>query len=145
MRPQRQRFQHKPEEGEYGDCYRTSIACVLDLDRDSVPNFGEHHDDTKAFYAAADAWLREQGLRRVEAAFQGELAGVLAHQESVNPDVYYLLGGQSPRGWNHSVVGCGGEIVWDPHPDATNLVGPCDDGYWWVTYFVPMALVRDGS
>lgn len=142
MTPQKQRFSHRPEQGEYGDCYRTALACLLDVDRDSVPNFGEHYDDIRAFYAAADAWLRERGLRRVEVAFQGDLATVFASQAAMNPGVYYLLGGQSDRGWNHSVVGCGGEIVCDPHPSDTGLVGPCDDGYWWVTYLVRLEFVR---
>ena len=143
MTPQKQRFRHRPEVGEYGDCHRTAIACLLDLDRDSVPNFGEHYDDTKAFFDAVDAFLREHGFATVDVAFKAPLDDLLAYQATVNPHAYYMLAGMSNRGLNHTVVACGGEIAWDPHPDGTALVGPCDDGYYWSTYIVPRSLVRE--
>lgn len=48
---------------------------------------------------------------------------------------YYLLGGDAGRGTGHTVVGFGGTIVHDPHPDNVGLIGPMDDGYYWVTFF----------
>jgi len=41
MRPQKQKFAHKPDEGVFGDCFRTALAAILDLDRDDVPHFNE--------------------------------------------------------------------------------------------------------
>ena len=41
MRPQQQKFKHDPANGSYGDCFRTALACILDLDRDEVPHFNE--------------------------------------------------------------------------------------------------------
>lgn len=145
MTPQKQRFRHRPEQGEYGDCHRTALACLLDLDRDSVPNFGEHYDDTRAFLDAVDAFLSEHDLAGVDVVFNSPLEAVLTHQSTVNPRAYYLLDGTSRTGVNHTVVGCGGEIVWDPSLDDAGIVGPCDDGYFWLTYLVPRSLVRKAA
>jgi hypothetical protein len=40
MRFQKQMFYHRPELGIYGDCQRTCIASMLDMDKFDVPNFG---------------------------------------------------------------------------------------------------------
>lgn len=139
---QKQAFRHRPEQGEYGDCHRTAIACILDLPRDAVPNFGEHYDDTDAFHAAERQFLASHGLAKVNTLFQADLDQVLAHIASVNPDQYYLLGGTSRSGCGHSVVGLGGEIVWDPSLDDSGIVGPMDDGFYWVSYLVPLSTTR---
>src|SRR5437879_5835280 len=39
LRMQKQRFQHDPDGGVWGDCHRTAIACALGLPRDEVPHF----------------------------------------------------------------------------------------------------------
>lgn len=36
------------------------------------------------------------------------------------PDVW-ILGGMSPRGFTHAVLGDAGGVLWDPHPDRTGL------------------------
>ena len=145
MRPQKQRFNHRPEQGEYGDCYRTALASLLDLDRDIVPNFGEHYDDTGAFFRCVETWLNARGLHLVEIPYKASLADLLAAQQATNPRAYYLLSGMSDRGLNHSVIACGGGMIFDPHPDDTGLVGPCNDGYFWVSYIVPVELTVDAA
>lgn len=145
MTPYKQLFRHKPEEGVIGDCERTAIGCLLDLPPDQVPHFGEKHwKDSDAFYEMEDAWLRDRGLYRVKVVFQqgSSLEDVLANQQWMNRGVYYLLGGTSRTGCNHTVVGCGGEIAWDPSIDDAGIIGPCDDGYFWVIYLIPISLVR---
>lgn len=63
IKRQKQAFLHKPEEGVYGDCYRTCIACLLGIDRDAVPHFYSTEDGRQsdqslpiAGIVAADAW-----------------------------------------------------------------------------------------
>lgn len=138
MRPQKQKYRHNPELGEFGDCHRTAIACLLDLDRDDVPNFGEHYDDAAAFRAAERRFLAQHGLFTVDTVFACSLDDLLTTQEAVNPGVYYLLAGESASRLCHSVIGCGGAIAWDPSLDDAGIVGPCADGYFWVTHLVPM-------
>ncbi len=141
MTPQKQKFRHAPEAGVWGDCHRTAIASLLDLDRDEVPNWAEMHwDDGSAFDSAVESWLRTRGLATVNVVYKDDLDRVLGTQAAVNPTAYYLLAGTSRTGVNHSVVARGGAIVLDPSLDDAGIIGPCDDGYYWVTYLVPSGM-----
>ena len=35
--------EHNPDEGVYGDCYRTAIGCLLNIPPEFVPHFCEPH------------------------------------------------------------------------------------------------------
>jgi hypothetical protein len=142
MIQRKQLFLHRPAEGQYGDCHRTAIACLLDLEPDQVPHFLHDDCDGTAFRKRVDAYLRTQGLVQVEEAFNSSLADVLLTLDSLAPHVYYLLGGKSKTGCNHTVIGCGGEIVWDPSPAEVGIVGPCSDGMYWITFLVPLRFQR---
>jgi hypothetical protein len=115
------------------------LACILDLELDDVPNFGEHYGDIPAFFKAEKEFLTSQGLASIHIAYQGDLENVLAAMAVNNPNVIYILGGVSARGFNHSVVACGGYILHDPYEGGGGLVGPCTDSYYWVQYFTPKA------
>ena len=54
-----------------------------------------------------------------------------------NPDVYWLLTATSRTGVHHVVVCRNGEIAHDPSQTDAGIVGPCDDGYWWVEFVGP--------
>ena len=41
MTPHKQLNRHRPEEGVFGDCYRTAIACLLDLRPQDVPHVAD--------------------------------------------------------------------------------------------------------
>lgn len=131
-----QRFRHKPEEGIFGDCHRTCFACLMDLEPEEVPNFGEHHGDPYGFYEAVDKFLSLKGLARVELAFDS-LDDVFQIMHNLNTSVYYILGGKSQTGVNHSVIGLGNRIFHDPSQTQAGIIGPCTDGYYWVTFLVP--------
>ena len=45
-----------------------------------------------------------------------------------NPGMFYILGGISRRGCGHAVVCKDNQIVHDPSPQKTGIVGPFDDG-----------------
>ena len=131
-----QRFRHKPEEGIFGDCHRTCFACLMDLEPEEVPNFGEHYGDPDSFYEAVDKFLVLKGLARVELAFES-LDNVFHVMHNLNISVYYILGGQSRTGVNHSVIGLGNQIYHDPSQTQAGIIGPCTDGFYWVTFLVP--------
>lgn len=144
MTPHKQLFRHKPEEGVIGDCWRTCIACLLDLHPSEVPHFTDGSwNDSAATTAKTRAWLRSRGLGFVELAYSGDLEAVMASLAANAPGAYYLLGGNSRTGCGHSVIACGSEIVWDPSQTDAGIVGPMDDGYYWATFFVPAALMRE--
>ncbi len=60
--------------------------------------------------------------------------------QSRNPRAFYLLGGRSPRGTNHTVICCGGSFALDPHPDANFLVGRLSNGFYEITFLMPLAM-----
>ena len=139
MIKRKQLFRHRPEKGTIGDCHRTAIACLLDLEPEEVPHYGKvHFDDALRFNQAFEDWLSERGYRTVVVAFQDcPLNELLATIGAQNAGAYYLLGGTSRTGVNHTVVCCGGDVAHDPSIDDAGITGPCDDGYWWVTFLVP--------
>lgn len=128
-----QLFRHDPDNGIYGNCHRTALACIFDKDSPAdVPHFLEDNCDADTFYERTDAWLLEQGMRSITMPWQAEsLAQMLEVMELRAPGILWILGGVSPRGTNHSVVCRGGEVIHDPHPDGGGVVGPTDDGYFW--------------
>jgi len=154
VKAQKQLFRHRPHLGEIGDCHRTAIACLLDLDPQEVPHFGEMDWDFEQqrfrengdFHRHVSDWLRTRGLATVDSVYSCTLEELLTHLGRVNPNAYYLLGGESRTGVNHTVIGCGGEIVWDPGIDNPGIIGPTKpDGLYWVTYLVPLSLMREAA
>lgn len=137
MTPQKQANKHDPENGVWGDCHRTAIAVALGVHRDAVPHFmdnGVHGDEAQR---AENAWLRARGLVAINIAYPGEsgLDAILECIGALNPGIRFILGGQSRSGCNHSVVCCDGEIACDPSQNDSGIIGPCDDGLYWVTFF----------
>lgn len=134
MKPQKQKFKHSPDNGIWGDCHRTAIACILNLDRDDVPNFGDGGPSGDEFTKRVNSWLLENGYVPVHTIYSCELGALLFTIAATNPDIYYLLGGRSRTGVDHTVVGLNDKIIHDPSLNDSGIVGPCDDGYYWVTY-----------
>lgn len=140
MTPQKQLNRHDPENGVLGDCYRTAIACLLDLKPEEVPHVHEHvgamnMQDQQDMMAA---WLRERGLVEVNVPLAGgaELTPEIALEcmERWSGGTHYMLTGYSRTGCNHVVICKGREIVWDPSLTDAGIVGPADDGYYWFAF-----------
>lgn len=132
-------LKHDPENGVWGDCHRTAIAALLDLHPSEVPHFYEQGPVKPSADVEDDInrWLgNNYGLRQVHIGFPGEtpLADVLGTMEAFNPGFMFLLGGTSSRGCGHSVLCRFGKIHFDPSTDDTGIVGPMEDGLWWVTF-----------
>jgi hypothetical protein len=134
---QKQLLRHKPDEGVFGDCHRTAIAAMFDLRADEVPHIAEDGPAGDEFSRRERAWLRSQGFAGFHVVYENaDVQSVLAAMNVFNPSIYYLLGGRSRTGCGHTVVCCGDQIVCDPSPDDSGIIGPCGDGYFWVTVFV---------
>jgi len=90
-----------------GNCMQASVASILSLNLDEVPNFVEE----KHPWSKLHKFLRKRGFEVKEMA------------ANYVPDVFYLATGQSPRGISHMVVCFGGKIIHDPHPsrDGVNI------------------------
>ena len=143
-----QRFLHDPANGQYGDCHRTALACLLDLDPEQVPHFyeqkvqAEKSGEVYLWRDEVEKFLNTRGFTQADIAFGAGLKEVMQFMGAVNPRTFYLLGGTSPRGVNHTVVCCGGDFEWDPHPDASYVNGPLDSGFFEITFLLPIAMKR---
>ena len=142
MRPVRQKNEHDPANGVWGDCHRAAVASVLELPIEEVPHFGEGGPEDREFFRRERAFFATRGLLPISVPFGGSadapLDAVLMTLKHHARGAWWLLGGRSPRGFNHTVVGFGGEIVHDPNEKGGGVVGPRDDGFYWVTFFAAL-------
>jgi hypothetical protein len=64
---------------------------------------------------------------------QGVLDSIAGTNLRSNP--VFLLTGTSRNRCAHTVVACNGDIVCDPSLDDSGIIGPTDDGFYWLTFF----------
>lgn len=141
MTPNKQLNLHDPAAGVIGDCWRTCIACLLDKSPSDVPHFVDGcWDDAATAARRTRQYLATLGLNFIEYPMQAELTDVLRSVGSINPDQHYLLSGNSRNGTGHTVVCYNDQIVWDPSRDESGIVGPMDDGLFWIVWLTPLAL-----
>jgi hypothetical protein len=100
--------------GQRGNCMQASVASLLDLPIDAVPDFVV----IRSWWLALDELVRPRGLTPVE------------HRPAVpittaGDGMLALLSGTSPRGYRHMVVGrlglSGWEVAHDPHPEGGGI------------------------
>lgn len=133
MKPVTQQFIHKPEANQYGDCQRAVIASLLELPIDEVPHFlQEAQGDASAYWEGIQRFLRPHGYAYLVVPYRSGSAFFGIDDEPI----YHEISGPSPRGNGvfHAVVGCNGQIAFDPHPDRTGLAG--DPSEWEFAYLV---------
>lgn len=136
MQRHKQLLSHDPENGVHGDCMRTAIACLLDIAPQDVPHFLHDGCDGGVFMERIDAYLASHGLALVGIPFADTPENVMEAMMHTNPNMTYLLSGQSIRGVNHVVIARNGEVIWDTHTSNVGLSGPCKDGHTWVEFLV---------
>ena len=132
MTPQKQLLRHDPDNHVYGDCFRTTIACLLDLAPAEVPHFMDHAPTGEVGETAAKIWLAKRGLTLVSIPVMCELDEVLGFMARANSGLHYLLTGESRTGVNHCVICLDDRIVWDPSLTEAGIVGPTAEGHYWI-------------
>lgn len=145
MKIQKQKYEHDPENGIYGDCYRTCVAMILDMDRDTVPHFSKMaalNPDGPSASEYLRQWLKPQnlGLFSVVLSKHNTTEEVLEMLGHIENDVPFMLIGESARykGVGHVVVVKNGKIIADP--SGSGIIGPSEDYYW-----VELICVLNGS
>lgn len=143
MRPQLQQYAAHGG-AQLGDCHRTCIAMILDLDRDEVPHFMAnvpHEADAespecKAAEEAEREWMAARGLAPIHWGYTGDtpLLEVLAVLGRLVRGTAVILGCTSGNGVNHSVVVYEGAI-YNPAGGNATIAGPMRDGFWIVTAY----------
>lgn len=136
MTPLRQIIKHDPEAGQWGDCQRTCIAVIMDLEAEDVPHFCDGHParaDKRPWDQQQAEWLALYGLSAATFAYSGgvSLEQVMTWTSKQNPRTPMMLAGRSSLGCNHVVVVLDGEIVCDP--SGNGIVGPTTDNTWEVS------------
>ena len=116
MTPVQQQFLHDDAAGVVGDCFRACVASILDLPIEAVPHFallGHRWSLVAEVYLAA---LKRDFDWVPPAAYAGGLV---------------VASGQSPRcpDIRHAVIWRDGQMIHDPHPDGTGIVGEPDGFY----------------
>ncbi len=105
-------------DSQEGNCFAACLASLLEADIDIVPNIC-------APAYARDDWDREINIWLVENFGVWWFDFSLPEKEVKNiipTKAYHLMCGESSRERLHSVVGQGGHMVWDPHPDRSGLL-----------------------
>ncbi len=123
MKPVDQKKLHDPKNGINGDCWRASVASVLELSIEEVPSF-EDLSNREAWHEYIKILGKNgYGLYSVYVEAGGK------HPEMLKDECeYYFMIGPSPRfaNDNHQCVGYKGKMVHDPHPDKTGLRSLCN-------------------
>ena len=111
---------------------RAALASLLDLPINEVPHFLREEKNS-----AYDFW---EGVTDFCLA-QGYVFMMLpaVNFKWASDAVYHAISGPSPRGNGiyHTVVGCNGKIVHDPHPSKSGLSG--DPSEWTFEFLVRAA------
>lgn len=142
MRPQKQKLGHDPDQGIYGDCYRTALAVILGIGAEEVPHFCDPVQFPDDFgVKEARKWLKSFGLGVYTVPYHetvswAELMHTIGHCNSGSP---VIVIGEGAGGENHAVAVLDGEIFCNPdtgNGGGAPLRGPstCVDGgkLWWV-------------
>ena len=141
----KQLFSHNPAAGFYGDCHRTAIACLLDMEPQDVPHFAEKGFEAEArgeeydWRADVERFLNANGLTQIDVNWS-DLDAFFSYMDFSNPDVLYLLGGTSPRGTHHTVICRGGGFEWDPHQSNEFVAKPLGHGLYTATFLLPLSM-----
>lgn len=114
--PQRQKFGHDPEQGIFGDCYRSCIAIILGRKITSVPHFCNADAVGDEWLLNSKSWLANLGLSL--ACFT--VCNVRSPNEAMKvicsgaQGIPMIMTGRGPQGINHCVVVMDGQIICDP-------------------------------
>jgi hypothetical protein len=134
---------HDPDSGIIGDCFRTCIGCLLDLEPQDVPHWSQEFWDNsnlvpKVEQLAILEWLERQGYTLLQLPCMGENFKILAQQiEHISGNLLYIVSGTGTSGGEHVVIYKGSEMLWDPSPTGGGLTGPGIQGVYWLSFLLP--------
>lgn len=109
-----------------GNCFRSCLASMMEIDIDSIPAFEDM--EPGEWFTPFYNFLNENGYE-----FEGTKYNYGKHVDKFNNylmtyegvDGYILVGGKSPRTYvtrGHAVLYKNGELVHDPHPSNDGLL-----------------------
>lgn len=120
---------HSPPKS-IGDCFRCCIASILELPAREVPHIYDGDRSGELGMRLLQDWLEPRELYFLEVEWDVESLKNWHKQLQF----HHTISGTSPRGHRHAVVGFGGEMVFDPHPDRTGIAP--DNGKYTIGFLV---------
>lgn len=130
---------HDPDNGQYGDCWRASIASILNCGNiEDVPHFFHDGATGEVGFSRIERWLNFKGFALFRLIYDGSqpFQDVLNSMYFTNPNTYYLIMGECD-GNPHVVTGLNDRIVHDPAWLERPMTGPIDPGFWVVFTLIP--------
>ncbi len=123
--------------GHKGDCFRACMATILGIPIDLVPNFCV--EEPSGWLEMAQGWVRPYGYCLLPVQFNPHMAKVLFETKPIG-----ILSGLTERGFLHSVVCIGLEVVHDPHPEPVPFKADPEDVILFVNgVFAALAAATD--
>ena len=141
MKEFKQLYLHRPENRLIGDCHRTAIACIMDVEPMFVPhgyglvwNYDNPDDPETCTRAEAiiNGWLSQFGLRHISTPLQCDLRQLREYIFHYYRGLHVTVGCTSHNGTGHTVVMRDRDYMWDPAIDNSGCAGPMPDGHYWL-------------
>lgn len=114
--------------GEWGNCWQTCVACLLDIDPETMPSQADlcQKRGTDGYYSGPGYWNPLQAfLRDHHALTYFEVQALAMAGLVVKEPGLHMTAGPTVRtpstGLQHVVVARHGEMIWDPHPSRAGL------------------------
>lgn len=114
-----------------GNCQSATIATLLEMDINDIPDFWEGCDKSKPdcpingqiYNDNFDRFLETIGFISISLGTNGEDNSKWITEISKKlHDTKLLVNGISPRGYMHSVIWMNGKLWHDPHPEGGGVV-----------------------
>ena len=101
-----------------GNCFAACIASILEIPINDVIHFP--NGDCSNWREIINDWLKEKDMFFIDLILPGDM-----RDEQIKYWGYHIIMGDSPRCGDirHAVVGYKGEIIFDPHPSRSGLLG----------------------
>jgi hypothetical protein len=105
----------------HGNCVAACYASLFECGIDEIPELSDPEVAPNQILAE-EAFLAARGLALLYVHVGCQQYQPAPLPAYVTPDTWHMISGTSPRKCGHRVVGRGGEMVHDPHPDGGGLV-----------------------
>jgi len=102
-----------------GNCFQAAVATLLSLNLDDVPDFCQAGDDK--WFDDFQEWLSRRGMCATIVQCESD-----DEFRMIAPNGACLVGGTSPRGFDHAAVYLDGKLFHDPHPEGGGLTSLSD-------------------
>lgn len=138
------RIKHDPP-NSYGDCFRTSLACLLDCDKpEDVPHFFDDNPQIDKVWNDVCAWLNERKLASFFIHYPGECSidEIGTSMKHSNPGLAYIVFGSTAANTDHCAIYRDDAQIHNVAWFGGSLVGPASNGFWTVYVVVPKFLIE---